>query len=215
MAGQINLPQLYSHTSGVLHGVVSELMASCACQSFRSAAWSSRRSSDLARSISRHVADVCRFLRRRWGLGRGGCSGARMLVRRWCICRYSPTSSVGYSGSWSKEARGRAPVDVPQGHVPRWLQRAYSSTHKASLAMVLFWIWQWRRPDVSSNVRLDSVGVWRRPLVLASVEKPRDSSVFFYPLGFSLQSVQDNCFLLVCLCLLAFMFGYSCNMIFI
>jgi hypothetical protein len=54
------------------------------------------------------------------------------------------------------------------------------------LAMVLFWIWQWRRSGVSSNVHLDGVGVWRRPLVSASAEKSRDSSVFFYPLGFSL-----------------------------
>jgi hypothetical protein len=51
---RINLPQLSFHTSGVLHNV-SELMAMCACQSFRSAAWSSRRSSDLARFISRRI----------------------------------------------------------------------------------------------------------------------------------------------------------------
>jgi hypothetical protein len=139
-----------------------------------------------------------------------------MLVRRWWICRYSPISSVGCGGSWSKEARGRPPVDVPQRHVPRCLQQACSSTHNAPLAMVLFWIWQWRRLGVSSNVRLDGgVGVWRWPLVSASAEKPRDSSEFFYPLGFSLQSVQDNYFLLVCFCLLAFTFVYSCNLIFI
>ena len=36
--GQINLPQLYSHTGGVLHGGVSELVAQCACRSFRSVA---------------------------------------------------------------------------------------------------------------------------------------------------------------------------------
>jgi hypothetical protein len=29
---QINLPQLHSHTSGVLHGAVSELMISCVCR---------------------------------------------------------------------------------------------------------------------------------------------------------------------------------------
>jgi hypothetical protein len=70
--------------------------------------------------------------------GRGGCSGVRMLVRRWWICLYSPTSSMGCGGSWSKEARGSPLVDVPQRHVPRCLQRACSSTHKASSAMVLF-----------------------------------------------------------------------------
>jgi hypothetical protein len=64
-------------------------------------------------------------------------------------------------------------------------------------------------------VCLGGVGVWRRPLVSASAEKPRDSFVFFYSLGFFLQSVQDNYFLLFCLCLLAFMFVYSCNVIFI
>ena len=35
--GRINLPQLHSHTGGVLHGGVSELSASCVCRSFRSA----------------------------------------------------------------------------------------------------------------------------------------------------------------------------------
>ena len=30
--GRINLPQLHSHTGGVLHGGVSELMASSACR---------------------------------------------------------------------------------------------------------------------------------------------------------------------------------------
>ena len=35
--GRINLPQLHSHTGGVLHGGVSELMASCACRILRSA----------------------------------------------------------------------------------------------------------------------------------------------------------------------------------
>ena len=36
--GQINLPQLHSHTGGVLHGGVSELVALCASRSFRSVA---------------------------------------------------------------------------------------------------------------------------------------------------------------------------------
>jgi hypothetical protein len=56
--------------------------------------------------------------------------------------------------------------------------RAYSSTHKASLAMVLLWIWQWWRLDVSSNVCLGGVGAWRRPLVSASAENPRNGFVF-------------------------------------
>jgi hypothetical protein len=43
-------------------------------------------------------------------------------------------------------------------------------------------------------VRLSGVGVWRRPLVLASVGKPRDSSVFFYPLEFFLQRLRTTVF---------------------
>jgi hypothetical protein len=93
-----------------------------------------------------------------------------------------------------QESTGTSPGRRPQRHVPRCLQRVCSSTHKASLAMVLFWIWQWRRLDVSSNVRPGGVGVWRRPLLLTSAEKSRDSSIFFYSLGFSMQSVKDNCF---------------------
>jgi hypothetical protein len=137
-----------------------------------------------------------------------------MLVRRWWIYHYFPTLSVGCGGSWSNAARGRPPVDMPQRHVPCYMQQVCSSTHKASLAMMLLWIWQWWRLGLSFNVRLGDVGVWRRPLVSASAGKPRDGSVFFYPLEFSLQSVQDNCFFLVCLCFLISMFVYSCNLIF-
>jgi hypothetical protein len=60
---------------------------------------------------------------------------------------------------------------------------------KALLAIVLLWIWQWWRLGVSSDVRLGNFGVWRWPLVLASVEKLKDGFVFFCPLGFSVQSV--------------------------
>ena len=63
--GRINLPQLHSHTGDDLHGGASDLMATCAAPSFRSAAWSSRRLSDLMRSVSRCVAGV-RGSRRRW-----------------------------------------------------------------------------------------------------------------------------------------------------
>jgi hypothetical protein len=60
-----------------------------------------------------------------------------MLVRRWGICHSSLTSSMGDGGSCSKTSQGRPPVDVPQLHVPRCMQQARSSTHKALLAMVL------------------------------------------------------------------------------
>jgi hypothetical protein len=79
--------------------------------------------------------------------------------------------------------------------------------------MVLLWIWQWWRLSISSDVRLGDIGVWWR-LLGASAEKTMDGFIFFYPLGFSLQSVQDNGFLLVCLCLFVSMCVYSCNLIF-
>jgi hypothetical protein len=136
-------------------------------QSFRSAAWSSRRSLDLTRSVSRCVTGFrCRP-------GRGGFSGTRMLVHRWWICCSSPTLSMGVGRSWSKTARGRLPVDVPQRHVPCCVQRACSSTHKVSLAMVLSWISQWWRLGVPSDVRLDGVGVGQRPLALAVARNHR------------------------------------------
>jgi hypothetical protein len=52
-SGLINLPQLYSRTGDDLLGGVSELMAICVDRSFKSSAWSSRRSSDLEISFSR------------------------------------------------------------------------------------------------------------------------------------------------------------------
>ena len=48
--------------------------------------WSSRRSSDVARLISRCVADICHYTWRRKRSGRVGCSG------RWCICSSFLTS---------------------------------------------------------------------------------------------------------------------------
>ena len=58
--GQINLPQLHSHTGGDLHGGVSELMATCVVWSCRSATWSSRHSSDLAMNKSVSVSSPMR-----------------------------------------------------------------------------------------------------------------------------------------------------------
>jgi hypothetical protein len=54
-----------------------------------------------------------------------------------------------------------SPVDVPQRHVPSCVQRACSSTHKASVAMVLSWIRQWWRLGISSGMRISGVGVGR------------------------------------------------------
>jgi hypothetical protein len=111
---QINLPLLQFHTGGDLPSDVSEFMATCSCRSFISAAWSSLRSLDLARSISRCVIGVRLYPRQPLGPGRVGCSRTWMLIRRWWIYRYSPTMSMGCDGSWSKAARGHPPVDVPQ-----------------------------------------------------------------------------------------------------
>jgi hypothetical protein len=61
-----------------------------------------------------------------------------------------------------QDSMGTSSVDVPQRHVPRCLQQACSSTHKAWLAMVVFWIWQWWRFGVSSKARLGGIEVWRR-----------------------------------------------------
>jgi hypothetical protein len=133
---RINLPHIYSHTCDLLHGGISEVMATCVVWSFRSIAWSSCRSLDLTRSVFWCVVGL------RWWPGRGGFSGARILVRTWGICRSSSTSSMGDDGSWSKTTQGRLPVDVPQQHVPFCMQKACSSTHKASLEMVLSWILQ-------------------------------------------------------------------------
>jgi hypothetical protein len=64
--GQINLPQLYSQIGDDLQGDASELKSTFADQSFRSATWSSRPSSDLDRSVSRCVAGIRGYSRWRW-----------------------------------------------------------------------------------------------------------------------------------------------------
>jgi hypothetical protein len=154
---RINPPQLYSYTDDDIHGEVSELM-STSYRSFRSASWSSCRCSDMGRSVSRPVDDVCLYTPRRWGPGQGGCSRARILPQRWWFCRYSSSSWMGCGRSWSNITQRRPPIDVPHRYLHRCLQRACSSTHKGSFAMVLFWIWQWRRLAVSSKAHIDGVG---------------------------------------------------------
>jgi hypothetical protein len=148
---RINLPHLYSHTG--------EMMATCVIWSFRMATWSSRHSSDLARSVSRCVVGL------HWRPGQDVFSRARMLVRRWWICRSSLTSLMRGGGSWSKITHGHPPVIVPQRHVPRYVQQVHSSTHKALLAVVLCWIWQWWRLSVSFGVRLGA-RFGQRPVAL-------------------------------------------------
>jgi hypothetical protein len=53
-----NMPCLYSHTGDDLHGGVSEVRAMWVVRSFRTAAWSSRYSVDLVRSVSQCVASL-------------------------------------------------------------------------------------------------------------------------------------------------------------
>jgi hypothetical protein len=65
---------------------------------------------------------------------------------------------------------------------------------------------------VSSSVRLSGVGVWRRPLASLSAGHNKDGYVLFYPLGFYLQSFQDNYFRMAYH--LIFTFVRSCNLIF-
>jgi hypothetical protein len=102
-----------------------------------------------------------------------------MLVQRWWICSSSLTSSIGDDGSWSKTARGRPSVNVPQRNVPRCMQQACSSTHKASLAMVLSWILQWWRfDDVSFSMRLGGARARQRPLDSVVAGNPRNQFIF-------------------------------------
>jgi hypothetical protein len=55
---RINLPQLFSHIGDDLQGDVSEYMAIYVDRSVKTATWSSRRSFDLVRSVSRCVVVV-------------------------------------------------------------------------------------------------------------------------------------------------------------
>jgi hypothetical protein len=117
--GLIILHQIYCHTFGDFHGGVSELMTTCVGRSLKSTVWSSRRSLDLATSVSRCEGVVHRYPRQHWWPGRGDFSGVRMLARRWWICHSSLTSSIGGGESWSKTAHGRPLVNVLQRHIPR------------------------------------------------------------------------------------------------
>jgi hypothetical protein len=91
------------------------------------------------------------------------------------------------------------------------MQQACSSSHKASLAIVLFGILQWWRIDVSSGVCLSGAGVGRRLLATMIAGNPMDHFVFLDLLGFYLQ-IKDNYFISVCL-LVSTCVAY-CNWIF-
>jgi hypothetical protein len=177
MSGRINLSQLYSHIGGDLHDDISELMARCACPFFRSIAWSSRCSLDLTRFVSRRVTGIRLCPRRRSASGRGGCSGARILVRRWWIPLFPDFVNEVW---WILVQGSTGPYPARRATTTHGsLVAAACSTHKTSLAMVLLRIWQWWWFGVSSNVCLGGVGVSRWPVVLASARKPMNSSVFF------------------------------------
>jgi hypothetical protein len=90
------------------------------------------------------------------------------------------------------------------------LQQAYSSTQKALLAMVLFWILQWWRCGISFCVCLGGDGVGRRPPTVVAGNS-RDRFVFLDPLDFYLQ-ILDNHFIPICL--LVSTCAISCNLIF-
>jgi hypothetical protein len=91
------------------------------------------------------------------------------------------------------------------------MQRACSSTHKASLAMVLSRILQWWRLGVSYDVFLGGTGGGRRPLATLVAGNHRDRSVFLDLLGFYLQ-IQNNHFIPIYL-LVSTCIAY-CNWIF-
>jgi hypothetical protein len=59
------------------------------------------------------------------------------------------------------------------------VQQAGSSTHKASLAMVVSPILQRWMLGVSSSIRLGDVGVGRQPLAMVVAGNPRDRFAFF------------------------------------
>jgi hypothetical protein len=198
-SGLINLPQLYSHIDDNLLGCASELMATCDHWSIILIAWSSRRLSDLARSVYRSVTSVCCYPRRRWQ------SGEVVLLERTC-----------WSGSgwfvillrlhwWEATDLGPRqhgdvpPVDVPHRHVPHCLQHVFSSTHKAMLGMVFFFgSCNGGGSCVSPGVRLDDAGVRRQPLGTVVAGNPRNCLVFLDLLGFY-QQIMNNNFILVCL----------------
>jgi hypothetical protein len=156
-----------SHTGVGLHGGVSELIPSHSCLSFRSVTWSPCFSWHLARYVSRRFSGIRRYPRRRWGSGRGGCSGARLFVRRWWIYRYSPTSSMRCSGCWSKIAR-----DVPRSMCHGGMCHVACTKHVHRLIKSR-WRW-WPFGSRNSGGSASHVS-WRRPLASASVENSRDS----------------------------------------
>jgi hypothetical protein len=98
--GQINMSQLHFHI-GDLHSGISELMTTCACRSFRSATWSSRRSFtsweilflDMSLAFVVTHSDT------------GGWAEVDALERECCSggggYHYSLISSMGCNGSWS------------------------------------------------------------------------------------------------------------------
>jgi hypothetical protein len=107
----------------------SKLLLACACRLFIGRLVFSP--SDLTRSISRCIAGVRHYPWQRYRPRRGRCSGPRLLVRRWWIYRYSPTSKMGCGGSGTTGTSpppSPPPVDGPQQHVSRFLQRVYQLT---------------------------------------------------------------------------------------
>jgi hypothetical protein len=67
------------------------------------------------------------------------------------------------------------------------MQQACSSSHKASLAIVISQILQWWRIGVSFGVRLSGAGVGRRLLAMVVAGNHMDRFVFLNRLGFYLQ----------------------------
>jgi hypothetical protein len=165
---RINLPHLHSHTGSVLHGGVSEVMASCSCRSFRSTVFSYIDSVGKAAAATPLDVSVLLLCPRCCGAASdiiveqggfvhelsGNCDlwswrrrrtaedgnpEAWKVVRGWRICHDLSTMLMGGGGSGAGKTRGRSPVDVPQRYVPCRPLHAQSSDQKALMAMVFPW----------------------------------------------------------------------------
>jgi hypothetical protein len=129
--GQIKLSQLQSHAGSDLHGGVSGLMATCAGRSFRSVAWSSRSSSDLARSASQWPSLVAGV---RWFLWSKDV-GLEMVD----LLFFSDFVD-GRRRILVQDSTGTSPDRRATTTCALLRAATCSSTHKVSLAMVLSWI---------------------------------------------------------------------------
>jgi hypothetical protein len=126
---KINLPHLYSHTSGDLHSGASKVMATCLSHP-------SDRQLGLLASLQ-IWRDM--FL---GALAYAGCQGEMVSLERECWSGSGGSIVLLRLRRWEVASLGpRQHEDIPRltchRNVPRCVQQTCSSTHKALLAMVL------------------------------------------------------------------------------